>query len=250
MQPSHLTTLTRWWQAGLLLFCAATTARAFGAAEGDELPKATQHETRQIEGWTVHVDGRLLSGPGAEVGRRAIRLLGDRLYEISLVVPADPLKKLREVPIWLDLSHGKLKPMQYHPSPEWLKAHGYWPRLAKCVHIPRAAEFAHPRHQCRQPWSVLHELAHAYHDRVLGFDHPGIKAAWQRAVDSRRYESVLHIDGQLKRHYALTDHKEFFAEMTEAYFGVNDFFPFVRAELRREDPATFKLLQELWGPLP
>ena len=30
------------------------------------------------------------------------------------------------------------------------------------------------------------------------------------------------------RHYALTNHKEFFAEMSEAYFGMNDFFPFNR----------------------
>ena len=52
------------------------------------------------------------------------------------------------------------------------------------------------------------------------------------------------------RHYALTNHKEFFAEMTEAYFGVNDFFPFVRAELRRHDEATFLMLQEIWGKIP
>ena len=40
----------------------------------------------------------------------------------------------------------------------------------------------------------------------------------------------------------LTDHKEFFAEMSEAYFGMNDFFPFNRAELKREEPELFLLL--------
>ena len=29
---------------------------------------------------------------------------------------------------------------------------------------------------------------------------------------------------------------EYFAEASEAYFGTNDFFPFVRIELRRHDP--------------
>ncbi len=61
---------------------------------------------------------------------------------------------------------------------------------------------------------------------------------------------MLHIRGADCRHYALTDPKEFFAEMTEAYFGTNDFFPFVRAELQRSDPETFALLEEIWGELP
>ena len=34
--------------------------------------------------------------------------------------------------------------------------------------------------------------------------------------------------------------------MTEAYFGSNDFFPFNRAELRREEPEIFALLARLW----
>jgi hypothetical protein len=48
------------------------------------------------------------------------------------------------------------------------------------------------------------------------------------------------------RHYALTNHKEFFAEMTESYFGVNDFFPFNRAELRESEPEIYALLRDVW----
>ena len=40
---------------------------------------------------------------------------------------------------------------------------------------------------------------------------------------------------------------EYFAESTEAYFGVNDFYPFVRAELKEHDPAMFSLLEMVWG---
>jgi hypothetical protein len=140
--------------------------------------------------------------------------------------------------------------MQYHPNPVWLREHGYSTDLAKCVHIPDAAGFADPRHQQRQPWCVLHELAHAYHDRILGFDEPRIKAAWKQAKESGRYDSVLLIDGRKTRHYALTDEKEFFAEMSESYFGMNDFYPFNRAELARENPEVYRLLREIWGPVP
>ena len=61
--------------------------------------------------------------------------------------------------------------------------------------------------------------------------------------------AALLFDGTRVRHYGLTDHKEFFAEMTEAYFGENDFFPFNRAELMTAEPEIFKLLQTIWGPL-
>jgi len=131
--------------------------------------------------------------------------------------------------IWIDKTHGKLRPAQYHPSAGWLKEHGYAPELAKCVHIPVAADFASVSHQRVQPWSVMHELAHAYHDQVLGFDHAEIHAAWARFRDSGKYKSVLHINGKKTSHYGLTNPKEFFAEMTESYFGHNDFFPFNRA---------------------
>jgi hypothetical protein len=50
------------------------------------------------------------------------------------------------------------------------------------------------------------------------------------------------------RHYALADHREFFGEMTEAYFGSNDFFPFNRAELMTAEPRIYQLLETIWEP--
>ena len=44
---------------------------------------------------------------------------------------------------------------------------------------------------------------------------------------------------------------EFFAEMSEAYFGVNDFFPFTRGELKESEPEIYELIQNAWdSPLP
>ena len=40
------------------------------------------------------------------------------------------------------------------------------------------------------------------------------------------------------------------AEMTECYFGSNDFYPFVTGELKQAEPETFALLADIWGPLP
>ena len=232
----------------LVLSFARPALAADNTAGVPPLPVA--HAPRQIEGWTVRVDERLLQGEGAAIGERAIKLLTARLVGIAVVVPEDKLAKLREVPIQLDLTHGALRPMQYHPSADWLKGHGYSADLARCVHIPDAREFLSPFENHRQPWAVLHELAHAYHDRVLGFDDARIKAAWKKFREGGRYKSVLTTPGPTREHYALTDQKEFFAEMTESYFGANDFYPFVAGELKQAEPDTFALLEEIWGPLP
>src|ERR1051325_5780159 len=84
-------------------------------AKAEEAAKPTSHTKRDIEGWTVHIDDRLLSGADKELGDRALRILANRLYDIKMVVPADKVARLQKVPIWLDHTHGKLRPAQYHP---------------------------------------------------------------------------------------------------------------------------------------
>lgn len=235
-------------RSALVVLAVALCGQAARAQDVPALP--TSHTERNIEGWTVHIDDRLLTGPDKAVGDRALRILANRLYDITLVVPADKVARLQKVPIWIDSSHGKLRSAQYHPSAGWLKGHGYSTALARCVHIPVAADFAGIAHQRVQPWSVLHELAHAYHDQVLGFDHAEIRAAWERFRDGGKYDRTLHINGKMVRHYGLTNPMEFFAEMTETYFGQNDFYPFNRAELKRDEPAIYELLTTIWGAAP
>jgi len=94
---------------------------------------------------------------------------------------------------------------------------------------------------------VLHELAHAYHFLVLGESHPQITAAYRHAVERGLYESVDYAGGGKRRAYALVNEKEYFAELSEAYFGRNDYYPFTRAELQQYDPVGYALVQRLWG---
>jgi hypothetical protein len=232
----------------LTLLALLAARRSAAAAEAPPLPAS--HTTRTIEGWTVRIDDRLLGGADAELGDRAIKLLTARLVAIEVVMPPRPLERLRQVTIQLDLTHGALRSMQYHPDAGWLKQHGYSEQLAKCVHIPDARHFLSPFENHRQPSAVLHELAHAYHDQVLGFDDERIVAAYKRFRDGGKYESVLTSPGPMRKHYALTNEKEFFAEMTESYLGVNDFYPFVAGELKQAEPQLFDLMAEVWGPLP
>lgn len=208
------------------------------------------HVVQEMEGWKVRVDRRLVEGADAPRGQRALDLLRARLVAIATVVPEAPLARLRAVTIQLDRDVPGLEAMQYHPSAEWLESHGYSRELARCVHIPSVDDFLSPFENHRMPWVVLHELAHAYHDQVLGFDEPRVAAAWEAFRAKETTRSVLTSPGGTREHYGRTNPQEFFAEMTESYFGSNDFYPFVAGELEHSEPATFALLAEIWGPLP
>jgi len=214
--------------------------------EKAEPSKPTSRTEKKIEGWTIRVDDRLLKGPDEALGAKCLRFLEGKLSDIKVVVPEDKLKKLQAVVIVLDLTHGNLGPMQYHPSAGWLKANGYEAVLARCVHLPRAKALPVKSNINEQPWVILHELAHAYHDQVLDFEEPRIKEAYEKYKKSGHGDKALLFSGSRVKHYGLTNHKEFFAEMTEAYFGVNDFFPFNRAELKDAEPEIFELMKHVW----
>ncbi|MCK5941407.1 MAG: class I SAM-dependent methyltransferase [Planctomycetes bacterium] len=202
---------------------------------------------RELHGFRVLVDPALLDGPHQPAGSAALSMLANHLERIAILVPEEPLARLRTLPIWIEREHPELANMQYHPSRGWLEHHGYDPRLARKVHIPRARDLLSRAQLLKHPAVVLHELAHAYHDQVLGFDDARVVAAFRAARASRVYEDVLAHTGRRVRHYALTNHKEYFAEATEAHLYRNDFFPFVRAELAEVDPKGHALMREIWG---
>ena len=222
---------------------------AAGDASGNA-PRFYDPVQRDIEGWRVAIDPALLQESQAEFADEALKALANHLQRIVYIVPEKQLTQLRQVRLWLELDNRVLDNFQYHPNRQWLVDHGHDPRLVKHVHIPRARLLLDRSTWAKHPYCVLHELAHAYHDQVLGFDHPEIEAAFKNAGEAGNYEAVLLFTGERGvRHYGLTNPLEYFAESTEAYFGVNDFNPFVRAELTEHDPRMFRLLQKIWGPV-
>ncbi|MGE3803633.1 MAG: sialate O-acetylesterase [Gemmataceae bacterium] len=202
---------------------------------------------KELEGWTILVDPGLLAQK--ELADKCFKALGNHLQRIEFIVPEERVARLKKVRIWIELENPTLKAMQYHPGKGWLVEHGQDPRLVKHVHVPRARDLIERRTWAKHPYVVLHELAHAYHDQVLGFDDREIRAAWDAAREKGIYDKVLLFNGQTVKHYALTSPMEYFAESTEAYFGVNDFYPFVRAELKQHDPVMYSIQEKVWGPV-
>lgn len=226
-----------------LLFTAAT---AHAAA-------TPTYQTQTLEGWTVNVDTRLPAMNKAATDK-ALALLTGQLREIARVVPAGPVAQLRKVTLWLSPPYAGQPPRaEYHPSPIWLSQNGRNPAMARGVEFSNV--LAYEAETNRMPMFVLHELAHAYQNQVLGEGNADIKAAFDRATASKTYDRVerFHAPGvptTFERAYGLNNAGEFFAEVTEAFFGRNDYYPFNRDELTRHDPTALAMLQKVWQVSP
>ncbi|WP_395745297.1 zinc-dependent peptidase [Prosthecobacter sp.] len=206
-------------------------------------------EVRSIEGWSVSISRELLQKE-AELTEKALKLLALQLQEIVRVVPPKAVAELRKVPLYFNPEYPKSHPRaEYHPGAGWLKDNGRDPVMVKGVEFTNVRIFeAETR---RMPNFALHELAHAYHDRVLGFENAEIEAAFQAAKAAGKYDKVQRQDSEgrkrIAKAYAMTNAKEYFAECSEAFFSRNDFSPFTKDELKQHDPVIYALLEKLWG---
>ncbi|MFM2167076.1 MAG: hypothetical protein RIS79_1447 [Verrucomicrobiota bacterium] len=225
---------------------AATKVVSASAEKNAAKAAATFSQARNLSGWTLHISPKL----DAAAWSKALPLLQAQLDEIIRVVPAKAVAELQKVPLWINPEYPKVPPRaEYHPGAGWLKDNGREPAMAKGVEFTNVRVFeAETR---RMPNFALHELAHAFHDRVLGFENAQIEAAYQKAKASGLYDRVQRQDSEgrkrLDRAYAMTNAKEYFAECSEAFFTKNDFYPFTNAELKKHDPDMFELLSKLWG---
>ena len=225
---------------------AKDAIRESAQKRSDAAVSTKTHHERVIEGWKVHVSVQM----DAVALAKALPLFTAQLQEIVRVVPAKAVMELQKVPLWINPEYPKERPRaEYHPGADWLRENGRDPVMAKGVEFTNVRIFEEEVR--RMPNFVLHELAHAFHDRVLGFDHADIKAAFQQASEAGTYNRVQRQDSEgrkrLDRAYAMTNPQEYFAECSEAFFSRNDFFPFTREELKKHDPQVFMLLERLWG---
>ncbi len=217
-------------------------AKASASAAQETESAKYSYRTEQIEGWTVHFQTELEAEP--DLQSDVARLLGVKLWEVSSRLPQEVVERLREVPIRMHLDREGCAGGVYHPSADWLEDHGYPRSWARGVEFGNARNFLGWTRT--QPSMVLHELAHAWHHQVLGYEHRGILDAFERVKSSRALEETLYVTGGSKRAYALNNEMEFFAEMSEAWWGTNDYYPFVKVEVMESFPALPELLESSW----
>ena len=237
------------YACGLVALCL-TLAPCWAVGEDrEEKPSqftpTDQYEVKKFQGWRVLVNPEL--NKDEKLRTATLRELRTQLYRIVRRLPGDAVVKLQRVPIWVERKQKFPLCMCYHAiGTEWLAENGLNPDKNGGVDLGNAQNFLDWTHG--QPWMVLHELAHALHDRLPDrFKNRQIMQTYKRAMAADKYGVVPHISGVRRDAYAANNPMEYFAEASEAFWGRNDFFPFVRSELRDHDPHAYKLMKSVWG---
>lgn len=202
----------------------------------------TSYHVEKLEGFKLMVSRKARTSKDLKAAMDLLRL---RFQEVNTKVPQPSLEVLKKIPIWVEENDTKFPCMCYHEDKGWLKENGMNPDKARGVELANLKSFV--SWSFDQPLMVLHEYAHGFHHAKYGFDGKFVLNAYQNAMDQHLYDSVQRVRGPLQKAYATTNQMEYFAELSEALFGYNDFFPFTRPELKEHDPVGFKMVSEAWG---
>jgi hypothetical protein len=177
----------------------------------------------------------------------------ERLDEVARLVPPTALPHLRRVRLWLDLDAGKWAGAFYATSPS--KGYngpdrgygGFHGAMYLGAVFPNIVELI----EMSGAWTnmaVLHELAHGYHRQVLGALNSGVKRTFEAAKARGLYLDVSFRNGSIaKVGNAIRNELEYFAVLTEAYFGKTNQTPLDAAELKSYDPDGFRLIERAWN---
>ena len=205
---------------------------------------AKDYEITKVRGWSIHVHKDYVNGD-KDVLANAMKNVDIQLGHVETLLPEKAVVKLRKIPIWISTGRRKA---EYHWSRGWVVANDRPAEMTHSVQISDIKVISHTRPT--GPWVLLHELCHGYHDReVSREDFRAIEKAYKTALDKGLYLKVLHTRrgrGKYVKAYAATRMHEYFAETCEAYFGVNDFYPFLRAELQDYDPAICEIIERVY----
>jgi hypothetical protein len=215
--------------------------------------RSWSYEKITVHGWTVYIEERIANETALK--KKIHGELKTGIENFLDKIPREAVDYLRRIPIWVSnepgypLRKNERGVIPFHRNKKWLREHGLNPHMVPGVHVinPEAALFEH-RILEWGPMTLLHELAHAYHNVKLKLDNKVIRKAYAGAMARGLYLRVPDRKDKSKRvrAYAATNQEEYFAELTEAFFGRNDWFPHNREELKKYDPRGYQMIETLW----
>jgi hypothetical protein len=208
-----------------------------------EVEPVPGYKYREIDGFRLLVNNTVLEQNEKSTQRRKpMDTLELELAMIARDLPPKAVTVLRLIPTWVEwhASDGNVV-AQYRSGNKPNKRYRYESLehavKSNCVEIVRmdslTAEHQGDQHRC----VLLHEFTHAVHHHLFDYDNPTIKAAYAHAKSQGLYA------GQ----YAATNEREYFAEISCAYFGHLHYRPKTREELQTYDPTGYRMMELTWG---
>jgi hypothetical protein len=223
-------------------------AAVAGAAENDKAAKGTRkgkadaqavpqtipgYTIQNIQGFNVIINNNVLSQDTSKFQRKPLEVLDLELGTIVNLMPADATATLRRLLIWVEWNeqtemsngrNGTAEAVYYGGHQLQLLKDGKHPLKAKSVTVLSMLALTREHQPDRESGRcvLLHEMAHAVHNELMGRNSEPVKAAYYQAMQRNLYEKHL---------YAATNEQEFFAETTCAYFDQLHYYPKTRADL-------------------
>jgi hypothetical protein len=239
---------------GLILFFLAALVTGSLAYGGDQLGGVPKGYTQQeLEGFTLYVNQQVLDHPRDRWGRPTLSVLEHELNDLRRILVPRIFKVLQDVPVWVEWDNNSnavpgAVAVYYGGDGKQLESVGVNPQKSQCIEIVSLRILGEIRHPgtALQQIIILHEMSHAVHHRLLGYDNPELNAIFQQAVDRKLYDKVNDRFGRQTKAYARTSAAEYFAEISCAYLDSCNYFPFNYQQLQGYDPAGFAFVERVW----
>lgn len=212
------------------------------APEVETIPTA-DYLQRDIGGFTVLLSPAVVQQ--APLFKEVMDAIEDQISAMAGQLPVARLEQLKQTFIWVELNNEVDKATVFHRSPDWIVASAGNQDKVGHIEIVNAKNFIDCSRD-KQPSQLLHEFIHAFHQKVLGADNKAVIDTYRQMQLRRMYDRVEHLSGSVGPGYATLGPLEYFAEISEAYFGRNDYYPFDRAQLKTHDPIGHDLVEKLW----
>ena len=100
---------------GMGQFAAATTSNSGSTViskVGNGAVTFYEPVEKQIEGWTIVCDPKLLTDETKKEFEPAFKALANHLQRIAFILPADRLKRIQQCKIWMEVDNPLIKGMQ------------------------------------------------------------------------------------------------------------------------------------------
>jgi hypothetical protein len=194
-----------------------------------------------IEGFKVKLSADLAGNASERDVARSF--LQGKLREALDLLPAWTHPYALATELWVGLDERNARSALFHIAPMTRQSSSQsvpfdhlHPSMWLGIVIPNIKQFREA--STIYPLTLVHEFAHAYHFRALGYFQPDIKRAYEHAVAKALIKTVE----------ATRDEYEYFAILSEAYLGGQSYtqFPFSREQLKGYDPRGYNIVQKAW----
>lgn len=216
------------------------------------------YATFEHQGFTFKIKEDVLE---TEEAQAAIAKMRADLDNIVSFCPADKLEVMRPNPIWMEENNPKNRSAAwYHWDAEWPGNNGDLAAKGDCLEITNYNMYVESSTR-NQPLMVFHELCHLYHDQGMSEENRQLIAeAYRHARENDMYKGTAYrsrtdlpeeewdYERAKNGAYCMNNDREFFTELSEAYWGDNDFYPFNYQQLKDYDPVAFAAIEKIWGP--